>query len=694
LKYIKNYSRITKRFKQLGIPKVEVPNLIAPQIDSYNEFLQAAMYPAERKKSGMQAVFEQTFPISDAKGLYRLEFIEYMILKEKYDIDECVERNLSYEAPLKAKMRLVCYDKEVFKQTKEKHIKDIIEQEVYLCNIPLITPQGTFIINGVERIIISQLQRSPGVFFSKERPPAGKATYSAKIIPFKGSWLEFSIDTHETMYVYIDKKRKFPVSVLLRCLGLSENSQIRNKFYKFEIIETAEAKGRYLYEDVIDPKNGNILAEAGSEITAKLVNEFLDAKLAKIKIIPISNDSWRKIIENTLAKDSTSSQIDAARKIYSIMRPNEDVTDEGALLYFQKLIFDEKRYSLGEVGRYELNQRLNIEVEQNISILTDQDIFALINTLINIFADEKPVDDIDHLQNRRVRTVGELLEEQYVTGLARVARIASERMNLSNQDEPSVHDLINCNALISVVNVFFLTGQLSQFMEQTNPLSAIKHKRAFSALGPGGLTRERAGFEVRDVHFSHYGRICPIETPEGANIGLIVSPSLYSKINQFGFLETPYIKVDNGRVTNQVHYLNPADEDKYIIGQATSEIDENNMIKDEYVLARLKDEFIQAKNTDVQYMDVSPQQVVSVSAALIPFLEHDDCNRALMGSNMQRQAVPLLNPQAPVVGTGLEKVIAKDSGACVLAPYDGIVEHITSSYIDIEEKAVLKTILI
>ncbi len=687
MKNIKSYSRITKKFEQLGIPKVEVPNLIAAQIDSYNEFLQATVYPAERKKSGMQAVFEQTFPISDAKGLYRLEFIEYMILKEKYDTDECVERNLSYEAPVKAKMRLVCYDEEVFKQTKEKHVKDIIEQEVYLGNIPLITPQGTFIINGAERVIISQLHRSPGVFFTEERPPAGKATYSAKIIPFKGSWLEFSIDTHETMYVYIDKKRKFPVSVLLRCLGLSDNSQIRNKFYKSESIETAEAKGRYLYDDIIDPKNGNILAEAGYEITAELVNEFLDAKINKINVIPIPNDPWRKIIENTLAKDATSNQIDAARKIYSIMRPNEDVTDEGALLYFQKLIFDEKRYSLGEVGRYKLNQRLGIEVDHSISILTEADIHALINTLINIFAGEENVDDIDHLENRRVRTVGELLEEQYITGLARVARIASERMNLTNhQEEPSVHDLINCNALISVVNAFFLTGQLSQFMEQTNPLSAIKHKRAFSALGPGGLTRERAGFEVRDVHFSHYGRICPIETPEGANIGLIVSPSLYSKINQFGFLETPYIKVDNGKVTNQVHYLNPADEDKYIIGQATARIDENNMIMDEYVLARLKDEFIQAKNTEIQYMDVSPQQVVSVSAALIPFLEHDDGNRALMGSNMQRQAVPLLNPQAPVVGTGLEKVVAKDSGACVLAPYDGTVEHITSSYIDIRRE--------
>lgn len=686
LKTIKSYSRITKKFEQLGIPKVEVPNLIAAQIESYNNFLQATVHPTERKKVGLQSVFEQTFPINDSKGLYRLEFIEYMILKEKYDTDECVERNLSYEAPVKAKMRLVCYDEEVYKQTKEKHVKDIIEQEVYLGNIPVITNQGTFIVNGAERVIISQLHRSPGVFFTEERPPAGKATYSAKIIPFKGSWLEFSIDTHETMYVYIDKKRKFPVSVLLRCLGLSENSDIRKKFYQYEDIDTAEAKGHYLYDDVIDPSNGNVIAEAGSELTADLVNDILDSKVNRIKIVPFEKDAWRKILENTIAKDSTRNQAEAAKKIYSIMRPNEDVTDEGALLYFQKLIFDEKRYSLGDVGRYKLNQRLDIDVDLTTSILTDTDIFALINTLINIFAGEENVDDIDHLENRRVRTVGELLEEQYITGLARVARIASERMNLSNQDEPSVHDLINCNALISVVNAFFLTGQLSQFMEQTNPLAAIKHKRAFSALGPGGLTRERAGFEVRDVHFSHYGRVCPIETPEGANIGLIVSPSLYSKINHFGFLETPYIKVENGKITNEVHYLNPSDEDKYIIGQANAHIDENSMIKDEYVLARLKEEFILVRPTDLHYMDVSPQQVVSVSAALIPFLEHDDGNRALMGSNMQRQAVPLLNPQAPIIGTGLEKIVAKDSGACIVSPYDGIVEHVTSSYIDIKRK--------
>lgn len=686
MKAIKSYSRITKKFEELGIPKVEVPNLLAAQIESYEDFLQKDVHPAQRKKIGLQYVFENTFPINDSKGLFKLEFIEYMVLKEKYDTDECIERNLSYEAPVKAKMQLVIYDDELYKQTKEKHIKDVVEQEVYLGNIPLITNQGTFIINGAERVIISQLHRSPGVFFTEEKPPAGKTTYSAKIIPFKGSWLEFNIDTHDIMYVYIDKKRKFPVSVLLRCLGLSENKDIRNHFYKTEQIDVVEAKGRFIAEDLYDETTGEVIVDACAELSQEMVSDILEAKIQKITVIAKESEAWRKILENTIAKDGTNNQAEAAKKIYSIMRPSEEVTDEGALSYFQRLIFDEKRYSLGEVGRYKINQRLDIDVDILTTILTNKDIFALINHLINIYAGEEEVDDIDHLENRRVRTVGELMEEQYVTGLARVARIAMERMNLSNVDEANVHDLINCNALISVVNSFFLTGQLSQFMEQTNPLSAIKHKRSFSALGPGGLTRERAGFEVRDVHYSHYGRVCPIETPEGSNIGLIVSPAIFSRVNRFGFLETPYIKIESGKVTNQVEFLNPAEEDKYTIAQANDNIAEDCGLIDEFVLARRKGEFIQVRPMDVQYMDVSPQQIVSVSAALIPFLEHDDGNRALMGSNMQRQAVPLLNPQAPVVGTGLEKIVAKDSGACIVAPYDGIIENVTSAYIDIKRK--------
>ncbi|MDX9977760.1 MAG: DNA-directed RNA polymerase subunit beta [Candidatus Cloacimonadales bacterium] len=686
-KIIKSYSRITKRFEELGIPHVEVPNLIQAQIDSYDEFLQADLHPNQRLAKGMQTVFEQVFPISDSKGLYRLEFIEYMILKEKYDIDECVERNLTYEAPVKAKMKLICYDEDILKQTGQHHVKNVIEQEVYLGNIPLITPLGTFIINGAERVIISQLHRSPGVFFTDGTASSGKVTYAARIIPFKGSWLEFTIDAYETMQVYIDKKRKFPVTVLLRCLGLSDKKEIRNKFYTYENIETVEANGRYLFDDVIDPQNGEILAEAAEIITPELISDFLEAKVKKIKVLPVAQEAWHKIIENTLSKDSTNSQEEAAQRVYSVMRPGEEITDEAALAYFERLIFDEKRYNLGDVGRFKLNHSLDLNIDENTTILTPDDIFGLINKLIKIFAGDAEVDDIDHLENRRIRTVGELLEEQYVIGLLRVARIASERMNLSSlQEEPNVHDLINCNALISVVNSFFLTGQLSQFMEQTNPLAAIKHKRSFSALGPGGLTRERAGFEVRDVHFSHYGRICPVETPEGANIGLIVSPSLYSRINKLGFLETPYIRVENGCINSEICYLNPTEEDKYIIGQATANIDDNKQIMDETVLARYKDEFIQVSRNDIQYMDVSPQQIVSVSAALIPFLEHDDGNRALMGSNMQRQAVPLLNPEAPIVGTGLESVVAEDSGACLVAPYDGIVEHITSSYIDIKRK--------
>ena len=689
MEIVKSFSKITKKFEELGIPKMEVPNLIKAQIDSYDHFLQREIHPHERKDRGLQYVFNTIFPVRDNKGYYRLEFIEYVILKEKYDTEECVERNLTFSAPIRAKMRLVIYDEEALKTAQEERVKSIVEQDVYLGDIPLITSQGTFIINGAERVIISQVHRSPGVFLTEEEATTGsKPSYSAKIIPQKGSWLEFVIDTHDVMYIYIDNRRKLPVTTFLRYVGISTDEDIRKLFYKTEKIFVEESKDRYLAEAVYDSTNEYMLADANTMITDDLRSILISEKISEINVISLESEQNRKLIENTIAKDASKNQNEASIKIYNQIKPNEDVVAENALIFLDKIFFDEKRYSLGEVGRYKVNKRLGIDVPGNQLVLTNTDIVAVVLKLIDVFKDDTEIDDIDHLSNRRIRTIGELMEEQYHLGLARVARTATERLSVANSDEVTVHEIINPNALTSVVNSFFLTGQLSQFMEQTNPLAAIKHKRALSALGPGGLARDRAGFEVRDVHYSHYGRICPIETPEGPNIGLIVSPALFSKLNKYGFLETPYIKIDNGKVTSEVVYLDPLEEDEYTIAQANANIDENRYLADELIFAREKDEYVQARPIDVQYMDVAPQQIVSVSAALIPFLEHDDANRALMGSNMQRQSVPLLYPEAPIVGTGLEKIVARDSGTCAVAPYDGVIENVTSAYIDIRPKNV------
>ena len=687
MKTVKSFSKITKKFVELGIPKMEVPNLIKAQVDSYNSFLQRNIHPNERQDQGLQYVFNSIFPIKDTKGFYRLEFSDYVILKEKYDTDECVERNLTYNAPIRAKMRLVIHDEEALKTSKEERVKSIVEQEVYLGDIPLITSQGTFIINGAERVIISQVHRSPGVFMTEEEGTAGsKPTYSAKVIPQKGSWIEFVIDTHDVMYVYIDNRRKLPVTTFLRYIGISSDEDIRKLFYTSEQILVEESKDRYLAEAVYDPKNEVMLADANALITDDLRSIFLSEKITKVKVVTLDCEQNRKLLENSIAKDTSKTQGEAAIKIYNQIKPNEEVVDEVALAFLDRIFFDDKRYSLGEVGRYKVNKRLKIDLPSNQFTLTNTDIIAIVSKLIEVYKGDSEIDDIDHLSNRRIRTIGELMEEQYQIGLSRVARTATERLSIANSDEVTVHEIINPNALTSVVNSFFLTGQLSQFMEQTNPLAAIKHKRAISALGPGGLARDRAGFEVRDVHYSHYGRICPIETPEGPNIGLIVSPALFSKLNRYGFLETPYIKIEDGKVTSEVVYLDPLEEDDYIIAQANANIDENRFLSDELIFAREKEDYVQARPTDVQYMDVAPQQIVSVSAALIPFLEHDDANRALMGSNMQRQSVPLLYPEAPVIGTGLEKIVARDSGTCAVAPYDGVVVNVTSEYIDILPK--------
>jgi len=680
LRSIKSYSRISKRFAELGIPEVEVPNLLAMQVDAFNEFLQKEIHPQRRKKQGLQAVFESIFPLEDAKGYFLLEFIEYSILQEKYAIEECIERNLSYQAPLKAKLRLT-----VFEPTESgREHKDTIEQDVFLGEIPLITGQGTFIINGAERVIISQLQRSPGVFFSEEKHPSGKTLYSAKVIPYNGSWLEFDIDIHDVMFVHIDKRRKLPVSILLRAIGLSTDEDLRRTFYKSEILDRAAAKGRNLFKNIIGPNNPEPIALANEVVTDALIRDLEAAGIDQVELIDYNYEIARKVLENTIGKDPTHNQEDALKKIYSLIRPGEETTVEAAKTLVDRMFFNEKRYNLGDVGRYKINCRLGIDVPMDKLTLTIDDFVHIFKTLVNIYHDEDEVDDIDNLANRRIRTVGELLQEQYSTGMLMVARIIQERMAISNTDEITVHDLVNSNALISVVSSFFLTGQLSQYMEQTNPLAALRHKRALSALGPGGLTRDRAGFEVRDVHSSHYGRVCPVETPEGPNIGLIVSPAIYSRINKYGFIETPYRKVVNGFVTDEYEFLDASQEEKYIIAQSNVTLNDKRQIVDEIIFARERGEFVQIDPRQVQFMDVSPQQMVSVSAAMIPFLEHDDANRALMGSNMQRQAVPLINPQAPLVGTGMERITAMDTSCVALAPYDGIVTGITSSYIEIK----------
>ena len=681
---IQNFSRIRKKAEQSGLPFVHVPNLLSMQIDSYNQFLQRSVHPQKRYEEGLQAVLKSIFPLEDQKGIYYLEFIDYIVLKEKYSTDECIERNLSYQAPVKARMRLVIYDEEILKETGEKRVKSTIEQDVFLGEIPLITNQGTFIINGAERVIISQLHRSPGIFFSEAKHPSGKILNSAKLIPYNGSWLEFNMDSYDALFVLIDKRRKLPATVLLRAVGLSTNDDLRNYFYEKEVIDVKKAKDRYLFADVMNSETGEILFDAGSEIGNDEIEAMVEGGIKKIDVIKSEFEITRKILEQTIAKDQTTTQEEALKKIYTLIRPGEEPTYDIALELFNRMFFNERRYNLGKVGRHKLNTRLGLNVDTSTHVLTKEDLIAIIDKLIAVYKDEDKIDDIDHLANRRVRTVGELLSEQYNIGLSRVARTAVERMSIANPDEVTLHDLINSNALIAVVQSFFLTGQLSQYMEQTNPLTGITHKRRLSALGPGGLTRERAGFEVRDVHYSHYGRICPIETPEGPNIGLISSPAMYARVNDLGFLETPYIKVENNKITSDVQFLDANQEENYIIAQANVNYDENLTIIDELVFARHQGEFLQVKPDEVQFLDVSPQQIVSASAALIPFLEHDDANRALMGSNMQRQAVPLMNPEVPIVGTGMEGIIAKDSGTTALAPFNGVVKKVTSSYVDIK----------
>jgi len=638
--------------------------------------------PEKREDKGLQTVFKTIFPISDIRENHSLEFVKYMLGTPRYTIRECQDRNMSYSAPLKATLRLVVRET----SGKSKNVKDIIEQDVFLGELPLITQKGTFIINGAERAVVSQLHRSPGVFFDEEIHPNGKRLFSARIIPYRGSWVEFDLDVNDIMYAHIDSRRKVPVTTLLRAFGYSTNQEILTFFYETEKVELSGRKqaklaGRISAETVADKQTGEVIISAGESLTDAHLDRLKELKISNLKLILLDPQKDAGVIINTLRKDPTSSEEEAHIRIYSLLRPGEPPTLEMAQGLLTRLFFTEKRYDLGEVGRYMINQRLKLNIPLNMTVLEKKDFLAIIKYLIGLRNGEGYVDDIDHLGNRRTRRVGELLANQFSIGLSRMARTIRERMSLKNSETITPHDLVNARTVSAVIETFFGSSQLSQFMDQTNPLSELTHKRRLSALGPGGLTRERAGFEVRDVHHTHYGRMCPIETPEGPNIGLIASLSTYGRINKYGFLEAPYRKVKRGKVTGEIHYLSADQEDQYIIAQANEPLHKDGRFVNSMVKARHRGDFPTVPPEKIDYMDVSPKQLVSVAAALIPFLEHDDANRALMGSNMQRQAVPLLITEPPLIGTGMEKKAASDSRALVVAKRGGVVDSVTADKI-------------
>ncbi|MGD9141082.1 MAG: DNA-directed RNA polymerase subunit beta [bacterium] len=664
---------------------MDVPNLLSVQLDSFHDFLQEDVAPGQRKDTGLQKVFKEIFPISDTRDNYSLEFVSYALGEPKYTIDECQERDVTYAAPLKATLRLIVKEN----VDGRKEIKNIIEQEVYLGEIPLITNKGTFVINGAERVVVSQLHRSPGVFFDESIHPNGKRLYSTRIIPYHGSWVEFSLDVNDIMYVHIDRKRKIPVTVLMRAIGFSSTEDILRLYYDLEAVKIPATDkkrkdllvGKYAGETVIDKSTGEVLLEAGDEITPAAVDALNLAKMTRVKITVERAGQDNDVLRNTLRKDTSRCEEEALLKIYNLLRPGDPPTLETARNLLHRLFFSPKRYDLGRVGRYKLNQRLDLETPLDVTTLTKMDFVEIIRYLLVLRDNKGQTDDIDHLGNRRVRSVGELLANQFSIGLTRMARIIKERMSLQDTELMTPSDLVNARTVAAVIKTFFGSSQLSQFMDQTNPLAELTHKRRLSALGPGGLTRERAGFEVRDVHYTHYGRICPIETPEGPNIGLISSLSTYARINEFGFLETPYRVVKNGVATNEVEYLAADKEDRYTVAQGSAPVDERGEFLRERVFACHRGDFPIVPPKEVDYLGVSPKQIVSAAAALIPFLEHDDANRALMGSNMQRQAVPLLVTEAPLVGTGLEGKIAADSGDMVFAERSGVVESVSAERI-------------
>jgi DNA-directed RNA polymerase subunit beta len=726
----KDFSKIKK--------VVDLPNLIEIQRQSYDKFLQADVAPDTREDTGLQSVFKSVFPIRDFNQTASLEFVSYRFERPAYEVNECRERGMTFSAPLKVTVRLVVWD--VSDEGGSRSIRDVKEQEVYFGEIPLMTDTGTFIINGTERVVVSQLHRSPGVFFEHDKGKthsSGKLLYSARIIPNRGSWLDFEFDPKDLVYVRIDRRRKMPVTVLIRALGLGVE-EILNYFYKPEIItfegkniyknlvpeilamqrssrdikhpktdevlikkgrkfaksileklqkakikeipvELEDIVGRPAAVDVVDKETGEVVLECNQVLTEEKWEEIRKRKIPEIPLLYIDNFNVGPYIRNTLLIDKVVNKDESITEIYRRLRPGDPATIETATAFFENLFFNPERYDLSKVGRLKINHKFGFDLPLEITTLRKEDILETIRYLVNLKDGFGQIDDIDHLGNRRVRAVGELLENQYRIGLVRMERAIKERMSLQEIETLMPHDLINPKPVSAVVKEFFGSSQLSQFMDQTNPLSEVTHKRRLSALGPGGLTRERAGFEVRDVHATHYGRICPIETPEGPNIGLIASLSSYARVNQFGFIETPYRKVAEGTVTSDVVYCSALDEEGYYIAQANAPIDEKGKFTSDLVSCRKNGEFVMVHPREVQLMDVSPNQLVSIAASLIPFLEHDDANRALMGSNMQRQAVPLLQSEAPLVGTGVERRVAEDSGVTVRARRSGTVQSLDAT---------------
>ncbi len=670
----RSYSRI----KQV----VELPNLLEIQTKSYYEFLQPDTAPHLRKKQGLHAVFLSLFPVNDVKGYYSLEYEGYKLGLPKYTYKECKERGMSYASPLKVDMSLL-----VFEQDGEtKKFVEKITNEVYIGEIPLMTERGTFLINGAERVIVSQLHRSPGITFDEVVHPNGKKLLTARIIPQRGSWVEILLDVDDILTVNIDRRKKMPATILLRALGYSSNEEILSLFYDTQRIPIKKENretilGSINARTLFNEETGEIIVDSNEVITEEKWDLLIGNKIDYIEVLKDVPNPENMIIRNTIAADPTNSEEEALFYIYSTMRPGDPPNVETARNMIQRLFFDEKRYDLGNVGRYRMNTRLGVIPPDNITTMTRDDFIAAFKYMIGLSAGVGFLDDIDHLGNRRVRSVGELLSAQFTVGLTRMVRTIKERLSLRDTENITPQDLINARTVSTVIQAFFGSSQLSQFLDQTNPLSELTHKRRVSALGPGGLTRERAGFEVRDVHHTHYGRLCPIETPEGPNIGLIASLSTYARVNEFGFIETPYQKVEDGTVTGEIHYLTADMEDNYIIAQANTPVDKKGAITEKLVFARYRGDFPVVAPKEISYMDVSPMQLVSIAAGLIPFLEHDDANRALMGSNMQRQAVPLLQTEPPLIGTGLERRAALDSGCMILAKNDGIVEKVDANKI-------------
>jgi len=729
--------RIRKSFAKRPIVH-QVPFLLATQLESFSTFLQAETSAVQRKPEGLQAAFSSVFPIVSHNGFARLEFVSYMLSSPAFNIKECQQRGLTYCSALRAKVRLVLLDKE---SPSKPVVKEVKEQEVYMGEIPLMTPTGSFVINGTERVIVSQLHRSPGVFFEHDKGKthsSGKLLFSARIIPYRGSWLDFEFDPKDVLYFRVDRRRKMPVTILLKAIGLTPEQILANFFVfdnfslmpegaqmefvperlrgevaRFDItdrdgkvivqkdkrinakhirdLETAKTTfisvpedyllGRVLAKNVVDGDTGEVIANANDEITETVLEKLREAKIKDIQTLYTNDLDQGPYISSTLRIDETADKMAARIAIYRMMRPGEPPTEEAVEALFNRLFYSEEAYDLSKVGRMKFNRRVGREEIVGPMTLQDDDILATIKILVELRNGKGEVDDIDHLGNRRVRCVGELAENQFRAGLVRVERAVKERLGQAESENLMPHDLINSKPISSAIREFFGSSQLSQFMDQTNPLSEITHKRRVSALGPGGLTRERAGFEVRDVHPTHYGRVCPIETPEGPNIGLINSLALYAHLNEYGFLETPYRKVADGKVTDQIDYLSAIEEGRYVIAQANAAVAEDGTLTDELVSSREAGETLMVTPDRIQYMDVAPSQIVSVAASLIPFLEHDDANRALMGSNMQRQAVPCLRPEKPVVGTGIERTVAVDSGTTVQALRGGVVDYVDAGRI-------------